>query len=66
MLPNVQTVTVSVLSGTVSDFPIVRIYRSKSKVSLNKFIHALNVLDNVIPDCNTPTVNLGDFDINLF
>lgn len=59
-------ITVSVLSGTVSDFHIVGIYRSKSKVNLKKFIHALNnVLDNVIPDSNTPTVILGDFNINL-
>ena len=59
-------ITVSVLSGTVSDFHIVGIYRSKSKVNLKKFIHALNnVLDNVIPDSTTPTVILGDFNINL-
>ena len=59
-------ITVSVVSGPVSDLHVVGIYRSKSKVNLKRFIYAINSLLNyIIPDQNTPTVILGDFNVNL-
>ena len=54
------------MSGPVSDLHVVGIYRSKSKVNLKRFIYTINSLLNyIIPDQNTPTVILGDFNVNL-
>ena len=62
---NVET-TVSVVSGPVSDLHVVGIYRSKGKVNLKRSIVAINrLLNDIIPDQNTATVILGDFDVIL-
>ena len=62
---NVET-TFSVVSGPVSDLHVVGIYRSKGKVNLKRSIVAINrLLNDIIPDQNTPTVILGDFDVIL-
>ena len=67
MRANVNDVemTVTVVSGPVSDLHVVGIYRSKSKVNLKRFIDAIDHLNDVIADQNTPTVILGDFNVNL-
>ena len=58
-------ITVSVVSGPVSDLHILGIYRSKSKVNLRQFIDALNIVLDGIPNQSTPIVILGDFNVNL-
>ena len=53
-------------TSTFSKFTYRGIYRSKAKVNLQSFITTINhVLDTVICDCNTPTVILGDFNVDL-
>jgi endonuclease/exonuclease/phosphatase (EEP) superfamily protein YafD len=59
-------ITVCVQNDPVPNLHIIGIYRSKSKVNLQKLIETTNhLLDAVIPDLNTPTVILGDFNVNL-
>ena len=58
-------ITVSVVSGPVSDLHILGIYRSKSKVNLRQFIDALNIVLDGIPNQSTPIVILGHFNVNL-
>ena len=58
-------ITVSVVSGPVSDLLILGIYRSKSKVNLRQFIDALNIVLDGIPNQSTPIVILDDFNVNL-
>lgn len=58
--------TVCVLNDPVPNLHIVAIYRSKSKANQQKLIETINhLLDTIIPDADTPTVILGDFNVNL-
>lgn len=59
-------ITVCIIHQPFPNLHIIGIYRSKAKVNLQSFITAINhVLDTVICDCNTPTVILGDFNVDL-
>ena len=58
--------TVCVLNDPVPNLHIVGIYTSKSKANQQKLIEIINHLpDTIIPDANTTTVILGDFNVNL-
>lgn len=58
--------TVCVLNDPVPNLHIVGIYRSKSKANQQKLIETINhFLDTIIPYADTPTVILGDFNVNL-
>ena len=57
---------VCILNDPVQNVHIVGIYRSKSKANQQKLIETVNhLLDTIIPDADTPTVILGDFNVNL-
>lgn len=59
-------ITVCIIHQPFPNLHIIGIYRSKAKINLQSFITAINhVLDTVICDCNTPTVILGDFNVDL-
>lgn len=59
-------ITVCIVHEPIPNLHIIGIYRSKAKVNLQNFVTAINhVLDTVICDCNTPTVILGDFNVDL-
>ena len=59
-------ISVCIIHQPFPNLHIIGIYRSKAKVNLQSFITAINhVLDTVICDCNTPTVILGDFNVDL-
>ena len=59
-------ITVTVLDEPVKNLHIVGIYRSKSKVTISKFIESLDYLyKSVIGDAETPVVILGDFNVNF-
>ena len=50
----------------VNNLHIVGIYRSTSKVKIAQFINALKYLhSSFLNDPNTPTIILGDFNVNL-
>ena len=58
--------TVCVLNDPVPNLHIVGIYRSKSKANQQTLIETINhLLDTIIPYADTPTVILGDFNVNL-
>ena len=58
--------TVCVLNDPVPNLNIVGIYRSKNKANQQKLIATINyLLDTIIPDADTSTVILGDFNVNL-
>ena len=59
-------ITVCMIHQPFPNLHIIGIYRSKAKVNLQNFITAINhVLDTRVSDRNTPTVILGDFNIDL-
>ena len=50
----------------VKNLHIVGIYRSTSKVKIAQFINALKYLhSSFLNNSNTPTIILGDFNVNL-
>ena len=64
---NDTEITFTVINSPVCKIHIVGIYRSKSKVSLTKFIEALEHLHSgtIFAEPETSVVILGDFNINL-
>ena len=64
---NDTEITVTVINSPVCKIHIVSIYRSKSKVSLTKFIEALQYLHTgtIFTEPQSSVVILGDFNINL-
>lgn len=55
-----------VLSQPIPNIHVIGIYRSKTKVPISKFLHALSHLHNsVLTDPTIPTILLGDFNVNL-
>ena len=65
---NYNDVEITLLKANqpVSNFNIVEIYRSMSKVKITRFIDALKHLHStVLDDPNTPVVILGDLNVNL-
>ena len=44
---------------------VVGIYRSTSNIKIAQFINALKYLHSFLNDPNTPTIILGDFNVNL-
>ena len=50
----------------LANLHIVGIYRSKSKVTIARFLNVLkHLLENRIGDANVPLIILGDFNFNL-
>ena len=64
---NDTEITVTVINSPVNKIHIVGIYRSKSKVSLTRFIEALEHLHTgtIFTEPQSSVVILGDFNINL-
>ena len=64
---NDTEITVTVINSPVCKIHIISIYRSKSKVSLTKFIEALQYLHagTIFTEPQSSVVILGDFNINL-
>ena len=59
-------ITVCVIHESVPNLHFIGIYLSKAKVNLQNFFTVINhVLDTRVSDRNTPTVILGDFNIDL-